>query len=188
MEPLRGYWRNVENIGRRTYICGYCGVTTGVIEGYNQSEGHGRIYICGGCNRPTYLNEVDRIVQSPAPVFGNPVLHLPPEISELYDQACRSTQVNAYSGCILLCRKLLMHVAVEQGADPSQSFLSYVEYLVNNGYVPPNGRGWVDQIRQRGNEANHEIYIASCGDAIELLAFVEMLLKFVYEFPARIIT
>jgi len=48
-----------------------------------------------------------------------------------------------------------MSIAVAQGAKEGQSFLSYVEYLANAGYVPPNGRHWVDHIRTKGNEANH---------------------------------
>ena len=61
-------------------------------------------------------------------------------------------------------------------------------YLADNGYVPPNGRGWVDHIRKKGNEATHEIALMQQGDAEELISFVEMLLKFIYEFPARVPT
>jgi len=46
---------------------------------------------------------------------------------------------------------------------------------------------WVDHIRKKGNEANHEIIIVEKDDATELLSFVEMLLKVIYEFPARMI-
>jgi len=60
-------------------------------------------------------------------------------------------------------------------------------YLADNNYVPPDGKGWVDHIRKKGNEANHEIVIMSKEEAFELLSFVEMLLKIVYEFPARIL-
>jgi hypothetical protein len=61
-----------------------------------------------------------------------------------------------------------------------------VEHLTKSGFVPPNGRGWVDHIRQKGHEANHEIVLMSQKDAEDLVTFVEMLLKFVYEFPNRI--
>ena len=63
-----------------------------------------------------------------------------------------------------------------------------VEYLAANGFVPPNGRGWVDHIRKKGNEATHEIVFMTDKDAQELLAFSEMLLKFIYEFPSRVPT
>ena len=79
-----------------------------------------------------------------------------------------------------------MHVAVDLGAKEGDSFFGYVDYLASEGYIPPNGREWVDEIRKRGNEANHEIVMASESDAMQLLDFIEMLLKFVYEFPSRI--
>ncbi len=79
-----------------------------------------------------------------------------------------------------------MNIAVTQGAEAGKSFISYVEYLANHGYVPPNGKGWVDHIRKKGNEATHEIALMQQSDAEELISFAEMLLKFIYEFPAKI--
>ena len=79
-----------------------------------------------------------------------------------------------------------MNVAVSQGADEGLSFVQYVDYLAKAGYIPPNGKGWVDHIRKKGNEATHEIALMAQADAEELIAFAEMLLKFVFEFPARV--
>jgi hypothetical protein len=79
-----------------------------------------------------------------------------------------------------------MHIAVDKGADEGKRFIEYIEYLSDNNYVPPNGKAWVDHIRKKGNEANHEIKIMSKGDALNLITFIEMLLKFIYEFPSRI--
>jgi Domain of unknown function (DUF4145) len=79
-----------------------------------------------------------------------------------------------------------MNIAVAQGASEGLRFIEYVEYLANAGYVPPNGKPWVDHIRKKGNEATHEIALMQQADARELLGFLEMLLKFVYEFPGRI--
>jgi len=79
-----------------------------------------------------------------------------------------------------------MHIAIKQGAKEGETFIRYVEYLAQAGYVPPNGKPWVDHIRKKGNEANHEIILMSEADAQELISFLEMLLKFIYEFPARV--
>ena len=67
-----------------------------------------------------------------------------------------------------------------------KGFVEYVEYLAAKGYVPPNGQGWVDHIRVKGNEANHEIRLMKKSDSEELISFSEMLLKFIYEFPQRV--
>jgi hypothetical protein len=79
-----------------------------------------------------------------------------------------------------------MNIAVAQGATEGLKFIEYVNHLADKGYIPPNGRGWVDHIRKKGNEATHEIALMTQADAEELLAFTEMLLKFVYEFPSRV--
>ena len=81
-----------------------------------------------------------------------------------------------------------MNIAVSQGATPGLKFIEYVEYLSQNGYVPPKGKGWVDHIRKKGNEATHEIALMTKEDANDLISFSEMLLKFIYEFPAKIPT
>ena len=78
-----------------------------------------------------------------------------------------------------------MHIAVAKGAKPGKSFVSYVDYLSAKGFIPPDGRDWVDHIRTKGNEANHEIVLMTRDEAVELIAFIEMLLKFIYEFPAK---
>ena len=76
-----------------------------------------------------------------------------------------------------------MNVAVRQGAPENQSFMSYVTYLDEKGYVPPNGKKWVDAIRQKGNEANHEIRLMGEKDARNIIRFSEMLLRFIFEMP-----
>jgi hypothetical protein len=79
-----------------------------------------------------------------------------------------------------------MHVAVDKGAKPGQSFVEYVQFLVDNHHVPAAARPWVDHIRSKGNEANHEVVLMDRSEAEELIVFSEMLLKSVYEFPAAI--
>ena len=79
-----------------------------------------------------------------------------------------------------------MHIAVEQGAAENMSFREYVDYLDDNGYLPPKSKEWVDHIRDQGNEANHEIIVKTANDAKKLIDFIEMLSKFIYEFPAHV--
>jgi hypothetical protein len=184
MKPLDGSWRSAGELKPLSFTCGHCGERTGVRIGYKQDNGKGMVYLCGGCNRPNYFEGPDG--QVPEPTLGNEVKHLPSSVEPLYEEARHCTQVEAYTSCVLSCRKILMHVAVEKGADENKSFLYYVEYLSDNNYLPPDGKTWVDHIRTKGNEANHEIVMMSKDDAFELLSFAEMLLKFVYEFPARL--
>jgi DNA-directed RNA polymerase subunit RPC12/RpoP len=178
-------WRNIEEIQPHGYVCSYCGHRVGPARGFRTDGMPTKfIYVCSFCGAPTYFNTEK--VQFPGPPFGNDVLSLPAGVAALYSEARSCMTVNSFTASVLTCRKLLMHIAVEKKAKEGQPFLQYVEYLADKGYVPPDGKGWVDHIRQKGNEANHEIKIMSLGDATDLITFSEMLLKFVYEFPARV--
>lgn len=92
--------------------------------------------------------------------------------------------VGGHTAAVLCCRKLLMHIAVSTGAKAGLPFIEYVEFFAAHNYIPPGASDWVDHIRRKGNEANHEIVIMSAEDAKDLLNFSEMLLKMIYEFPA----
>jgi hypothetical protein len=131
---------------------------------------------------PTYFFNKARI---PGQLVGNKVKHLPKEVEDIYEEARKCVTVNAYTGCVMLCRKLLMNIAVHKGAPKNQTFASYVDYLCNNGYVSGDNKIWADLVRNKGNDANHEIPKMSPADAEELIEFLELVLKSVYEFPEK---
>lgn len=179
-------WNGVVNIGSRSFTCGFCGNVVASVNGFFESGGKGRkIYICPHCEGATTFDANDQI---PGIAPGGEVAHCPDEVVSLYREARNCVAVVANTGAVLCARKLLMNIAVSQGAEAGQSFLSYIDYLADNGFVPPNGRGWVDHIRLKGNEATHEIIEVTRNDAEDLILFAEMLLKFIYEFPNRIPT
>ena len=185
MHPLPdGPWAGIQNLKAHGFTCGFCGKDVASEKAYylqNYPQFH--IRICPGCNRPSFF---EGTAQVPGVAFGDPVRHVPPEVGGLYDEARRCTADNAFTAAVLATRKLLMHIAVDRGAKDGQTFLQYIEYLAANGFVPPNGKGWVDHIRRKGNEANHEIVLMKQEDAVDLINFSEMLLKFIYEFPSRV--
>lgn len=184
---------NATDLSGVDYSCGYCGTHTTPSKGWISSTSEnqqGFILICTKCNSPTFIsrNTLDGsyIKVVPAAKMGHTVSGLPPDVEALYDEARASTSTGAYTGAVLLCRKLLMHVAVEKQAVPGQQFIDYVNYLAQNGYIPPDGKGWLDYIRTKSNEANHEIVLMTPKDADDLISFSEMLLRLVYEFKSRL--
>jgi hypothetical protein len=76
--------------------------------------------------------------------------------------------------------------AVSEGAAENKGFAYYVNYLAEEGHIPPKATTWVDHIRDKGNEANHEIKIMNREDAERLIKFSEMLLRIMYEYPAEV--
>jgi Domain of unknown function (DUF4145) len=176
-------WHEPEKLEGRSYQCGFCGREVASEKGYwGNYEYH--LYLCPRCLLPTLFDPLGR--QLPAPPYGEQVEHLPKEIEGLYQQARECMTVGAYTPAVMGCRKLLMNVAVNKGAAAGLSYKEYVEYLAAKNYVPPDGKGWVDHIRDKGNDANHEIPDMTRDDARQLIDFTGMLLKLVYEYPARV--
>ena len=176
-------WHNQLTLGSRRYVCGYCSSVVGPDKGTFSQEGNVQtfIYYCSHCGQPTYFDQDSR--QFPGVKFGNPVGHLPVGIEKLYDEARGAMSAQAYTPAVLACRKILMNVAVSLGAKAGDSFASYVQFMADKGYVPPNGKHWIDHIRSKSNEANHEITMMSKDEAERLITFVEMMLRFIYELP-----
>ncbi|MNW45558.1 hypothetical protein D3C74_228260 [compost metagenome] len=183
-------WENTTKVQGVRFTCGYCGALTSPREKYDyvRFDGHfhtviAEIFICPGCNSPTY--KIDR-KQIPGPLIGRNVRNLPELINDLYRESRQCFSVEAYTSSVLACRKLLMNIAVQEGAPENKKFIEYVNFLEENNYTPPKGRQWVDKIRSKGNEATHEINPMTIEDARELLTFVELLLIYVYEFPSTV--
>jgi hypothetical protein len=65
------------------------------------------------------------------------------------------------------------------------SFKSYVDYLEQQAIVTADMKDWIDEIRELGNDANHELPEIAPDEAEARLTFVAMLLKIVYEYPER---
>lgn len=183
-------WQNIITLSSQPYICGYCGEPVASEKGYAchlQPSGglFGLIYICHYCHKPTFFTRDGE--QTPGSSYGIAINDISDEkILSLYNEARNCVSVNAYTAAVLSCRKLLMHIAVSKGAKENLKFIEYVEYLSNNHYIPPDATDWVDHIRSKGNEANHDIVIMTSGDAKDLIDFIAMLLKIIYEFPAKI--
>jgi hypothetical protein len=179
-------WINAAAIKGEKYTCGYCGAYVAPNVGYlsrTTVKPVPAIFVCPNCSKPTYW---ERGLQVPGVAFGRPVANVPKEVNSLYEEARACMKVNGLTAAVLACRKLLMHVAVEQGAAVGKTFVEYVEHLATAGWLPPNGKGWVDLIRLKGNEANHEIRLMDRKDAEDLIHFSEMLLRFIYELPAKV--
>lgn len=176
-------WKNLSNIDSKDFKCAFCNNKVASDIGFDHKIFHYSIYICPHCIHPTFFNNNTQV---PAPILGNDVKELPEEINSIYNEIRNCTGINAYTSAVLSSRKLLMHIAVKQGASEGKNFFEYVEYLSTKGFVPPNGKEWVDHIRTKGNEANHKIVLMNKEDALNLITFIEMLLKFIYEFPKRL--
>ncbi len=183
-------WQNITGLISRKFKCGYCGQPLASEKGWNAIDKYNNqpiwyIYVCHHCYKPTFFDHVGD--QTPGVIFGNDVADIDDAlVQSLYEEARKCTNNNAFTAAVLCCRKLLMHIAVAKGAEEGKKFIEYVQFLADKNYIPPDAKDWVDHIREKGNEANHEITIMNKEDANDLISFSEMLLKLIYEFPANI--
>jgi hypothetical protein len=125
----------------------------------------------------------DGVVYPPV-AFGPTIEHLPADVSAAYDEARRCMSVSALTACELVCRKILMHVAVDKGASEGETFEAYLSYLESQGYVTPPMKPWVKLIRTHGNKSTHCLPAPECERAESTLLFTAELLRLIYEMEA----
>ncbi len=178
-------WQYTTPLVAMTYKCSNCNRDISSSYGYWQNPESGYIYICPECGFPTYFDE--ELGQHPGVPYGEIVKYVDDEsVKALYEEARRCVSSNSYTAAVLCCRKLLMNIAVANGAKEGMKFFEYVTFLKEKGFVPPGGNEWVDTIRKKGNEATHEISIMTENDSKIIITFVSMLLKIIYEMPNSI--
>ncbi len=193
-------WNEARHLSAKSYICGFCNDKVSSEQGFSVSSffngatrvAHQRgIYICPSCSGPTFFDFKEENNQLPGVLIGHSIANIPEEINYIYYEARRSYSVGAYTGSVLLSRKMLMNITVylgkTQGVEEGKSFAYYVDFLEKNGHIPLATLGWVDHIRKQGNEATHKIDVKTAEDAENLLLFIEMLLKINFEYPSKII-
>ena len=158
--------------------CGHCGLSVAGIVVVLYSPMNIQWIGCPACLKGSVVNNN---VITPMPFLGDDIQGLEDPIKGAYEEARKSLSSQSNTACVLICRKILMHVAVDKGAPQRKQFADYVEYLVEQGHITPTMRAWVDKIRDLGNVATHEIPSPDDETTNVALTFTTLLLKNVYE-------
>jgi len=170
---------------RFDYVCGHCsrsvsGRVTSVYQYDNVSTAIAvRFLLCTSCGKGSVWIRPDIVIPGITP--GDDLEGLPSEVNEAYEEARKCFSINAYTACELLCRKILMHIAVDKGAEEGKSFKEYIDYLEAEKYITPGIKGWADIIRQNGNKSTHKIEKPDEGRAKATFMFTMELLRIIYE-------
>lgn len=169
--------------GWHGYRCGHCGreVSGAIVARAKDGNGHVRVLWlqCSVCHDGSVLS--DKAGLHPGVPFGPTVEGLPKEVEAAYEEARRCMGVSAYTATEGLCRKILMHVAVEKGAEEGKTFASYIDHLEAQGFVTPPMREWVRLIKDHGNMAQHRLDPPGRERAEGTLVFTAQLLRSIYE-------
>jgi len=163
------------------YKCAGCerDVSGAVVAQIDTEKGSVRWLQCPICSEGA-VQRLDGNIY-PGVAFGVRLEGLPEEVEMAYREARNCMSVDAYGACELVCRKILMCVAVEKGAKEGESFSSYLTYLGEKGFITDAMIGWVEIIKEHGNKATHKIEKVEKGRAESTIMFTAELLRIVYE-------
>lgn len=185
-------WRSQqEDLDPMDWQCGFCGHSVGQAQGWRAVGRSGRhfaaIMTCPRCRRPSFF-EVNQH-PFPEPLPGEAIPHIPEPVNGMYEEARACVAAGAPRSAALASRTTLMYVATQlNGGQPVKGgFQANVDWLFDNHWIPPNGKPWVDYIRDKGNNATHEIQVPDPELAQQLVDFRQMLLRFVFDMPSRLV-
>jgi len=146
-----------------------------------------RWYRCPACYAPAVDFE-GTVYPSTRPL--RTPLGVPPVDATIWEEARSCLGVGANAAAVMLCRKLLFHIAVGHGLPAKKAngyapgYMEAVEHLETEGLITKKMRPWVDRIKDVGNDANHELTPIPADVARDVATFTEQLLVLAYELDA----
>jgi Domain of unknown function (DUF4145) len=174
--------------------CGACGrpVNADVMAGWPQNTApadaraaasRATLWLqCPSCSEGSVKTRAGAVY--PAAPAVRPLAHLPKSVERAWREAGLAHGAAAYTAAEMMCRKILMHMAVDNaGAQEGASFVTYVDALETAGYITTGLKSVVDQVRTRGNVANHDLPASSEQDSLTTLTITQHLLEAMYELP-----
>lgn len=141
---------------------------------------------CVNCHLGTVVN---RGMQSPSSRPLDVPDGLPNPDYAAWDEVRSCLGVGAYTAAVMMCRKLLFHIAVAHGLPEKNekgwapNFAQCLDHLQAEGIITKRMRTWVDRIKDVGNEANHELAGYKRDQAMDIAKFTRQLLHMAYELP-----
>lgn len=137
---------------------------------------------CPSCGDGSVSTRAEAVY--PAVPAGASVKGVPKDVEHAWREARTSHAVAAYTASEIMCRKILMHLAVDvANAQTGKKFVQYVDDLDAAGYITKGLKPVVDKIRARGNIANHDLPASTEADSLTTIAITEHLLRSIYELP-----
>ncbi len=187
--PKSLQWMGTQPLPTHDWQCGYCGNQVATTVGYQSGRQFNanpsqllRIYICPHCQLPT-MTTGDFYWRLPAYPPGTFIEHVPTQLAALYDEARAAAGANAHTAAVMVCRVLLMNIAVDRGAKKRQTYDFYINYLFEGHYLSPDGKQVAEYVKRLGNDANHKIVMMDSDASGAVIRIIEALFRQIYETP-----
>lgn len=188
MSVSKCMWKHSYSISSRGYICYFCNERVasdkgyeGTIDGYNISR---YVRICPHCTQPTLFTYSVRTgvwIQVPKPLPLSPITDAKDDVKDLFEEARKCMSTESYTAVAMICRKLLMNIAVDHGAEENQKFKVYVEYIQSENLVSKSATELLTEIKDIGNDANHEIPQVSVEKANQIIELTNEVIRQIYK-------
>ncbi|HWV75890.1 MAG TPA: DUF4145 domain-containing protein [Isoptericola sp.] len=173
--------------------CPRCGrsqflVMAATIDGNAQIDNKTLWLRCTVCRRGVVVNDG---VAAPQATRLRAVSGLPEDVESAWEEVRGSHGAGASTAAVMMCRKILFHIAVEHGLpaknakDRAPTFTEVLDHLQEVGLVTPPMLPWVTKIKDVGNEANHDLPQTDPERALQVGTFTHQLLVLTYEMPAK---
>ena len=191
-----------------TYQCAWCNNRVASLNGYTRHEGVEyndfgeitsdgtidlEIRICPECENPSiiqYKNGRDSPITRTIPSRRKKrIKNMPSGMYEIYDGVSACLEKGLPTASVILCRNLLVHIAVGKGAKEGDSFGNYLTHIEKEGYVPPVIKPVFEEVLRIGNKANHytnNTIEISQEEAQKIAGFMEAFLTLFYEYQDMI--
>lgn len=171
-----------------TWLCGHCNQTVAAlpIASHPSTADADQAPVstflaCPSCGKGT----VRVLGQTfPPSLQARPIEHVDEEVAQTWHEVRLAHAVGAYTGAVILCRKLLMHMACDRtGADAGLKFVDYIDILINSGELPKSHQDLLHSVREAGNRATHLLESVNRHDATLTIRITEACLFNLYEIP-----
>ncbi len=188
MSSSKCEWENVFQIVSREYTCYFCNKLVASDRGYRSRDLNSRsvynyICICPHCTIPTtftYSVNTKIFTQVPKPLPLSSITGVKDDVKDLFEEVRRCMSTESYTAVAMICRKLLMNIAVDHGAEKNQQFQIYVEYIQKENLVSKSATELLKKIKNIGNDANHEIPQVSKAQANLILQLTNEVINQIY--------
>ncbi|WP_435742894.1 DUF4145 domain-containing protein [Microbacterium sp. PMB16] len=178
-----GSYNRGDNMAYTTGVCPSCGALQFIVVARTKNEDRGWLR-CINCKLAVAVNGG---MASPAQKPLRVPSGLPSDEEAVWAEIRECLGVGAYTASVMLCRKLLMHVAVahglpaKNGSDFAPNFKQCTDHLLKVGIVTTRMQPWIERIKNVGNEANHELSPVGKDSALDVATFTMKLLELAYE-------
>lgn len=131
------------------------------------------------------MNNADMYTLSPGPLPMPRPKNLPDDIEAAWDEVLNAGRASAWTAAELMCRKILMHIAVDQfDMEEGLNFTAYVKKFDDERFFPRMMMPVIDGIRERGNRATHDLASTPKEQAMKTLDVTHYVLRTIYEMSA----